>query len=442
MTAPQRIYEPNIIHNPFKWMGIWTPHGWRIHLKRWGNAERLTVSLSGDGRTTFFPEALLDPQTGKVEWSDDLHLPDDPYTDQGIYPCDPRIEYPLDRYRWAISHTLLCYPVADHNLYTHEYTWDLNHGHIQTYFRRHIDMEEGLTDGHDGKTVAVRHRPISTTIEGNVHYTLPNSAVRGVWTEPSKVGTNYYTQRIVQLLPMLNGVYCTAPKSPVVQCHGMYATAAEDPLDMVFDPYTGNCKDLEALQKILLVPFDQPRIGMMRIPIRQHHSSLYEGPIAMPKSLVGIVDNRQIDELQSRLESRFKPGRVGYALANHFDGDGQGASGYCAAFDYNNDGLIGNDDLEVLRSNLGRKVRYNLYLDAYFGGDWLTTSVCLETEHRPGISVIADYEYGGGYDAQAGIIHLLQSPGPNQKVWIEYHYDAPADPGENNIRVHLYREKQ
>ena len=83
---PERIYEPNIIHNPFTWMGIWTPDGWRVHKKRWGKAERFTVRLNGDGKTTFFPGALRDPETNRVEWQDDLHLKDDPFTDAGIYP--------------------------------------------------------------------------------------------------------------------------------------------------------------------------------------------------------------------------------------------------------------------------------------------------------------------------------------------------------------------
>src|SRR4051812_45010582 len=102
---PLRRYEPNILSNPHEWMGIWTPHGWRVHRKRFGKAERLTATLSGDGRTTFFPHALLDPRTQQLEWQDDLHLADDPFTDAGIYPADPRIEHPPGNPRWAVSHT-------------------------------------------------------------------------------------------------------------------------------------------------------------------------------------------------------------------------------------------------------------------------------------------------------------------------------------------------
>ena len=180
LLGKETLAWPNIVHNPLNWMGIWTPQGWRIHRKRWGPAEKITVYLSGDGRTTVFPEALCDPSFGHVAWSDDLHATDDPLTDGGIYPCDPRVEYPVARPRWAISHTLLCFPVADHTLYTHEYVWDLAHGHLHTHFRRHVALEQARTDPHSGRTVTVANVPLSTTIEGNVRYTLPNSAVRGL----------------------------------------------------------------------------------------------------------------------------------------------------------------------------------------------------------------------------------------------------------------------
>jgi len=39
-----------------------------------------------------------------------------------------------------------------------------------------------------------------------------------------------------------------------------------------------------------------------------------------------------------------------------------------------------------------------------------------------------------------GVIRLLNSPGRNQPVWVEYHHDAPAEKGKGNIVVHLYQE--
>lgn len=437
---PERIYEPNIIHNPFSWMGIWTPQGWRVHKKRWGKARRITKVLSGDGRTTFFPEALLDPQTGRVEWSDDLHLKDDSFTDGGIYPSDPRVEYPAGQPRWQVSHTLMVGPVADHNLYTHEYTWDMNHGHLQTHFRRHVVLEEARTDAEDGRTVAVANKPISTTIEGNVLYPLPNSAVRGVWTDPQKTGENLYTRRLTQLFAMHNAVYGTPPHMPVVQCYGMWATEPADPLNELFDADAGECHDEARLIEQLRIPLDAPRIGMLRFAFRTGQSRVYEGPVTLLAASEGIVGEDHLRELRQRIGQRYLHGRVGYAYASQ-SGRGDLFDGYHMKFDLNNDGVIDEQDEQLLAAQLGRTVRYNLYSDAYFGGDWLTTSVCLTPEHTPGTPIIAHYEYGGGYDAAAGVVRLLRTPGPNKPVWVEYHYDAPAGAGENNIVVHLYHEE-
>lgn len=438
---PQRIYEPNIVHNPYPWMGIWTPHGWRVHEKRWGKARRVVKRLSGDGRTTFFPEALRDPQSGRVQWRDDLHLRDDPFTDGGIYPADPRVEYPAGRPRWAISHTLLCYPTADHNLYTHEYTWNMTHGHLQTHFRKHVELEEARTDAKDGLTVCVKNRPISTTIEGNVQYPLPNSAVRGVWDNPQKKGRNYYTQRIVRLMPMHNAVYGITPQVPVVQCHGMWAVLPEDPVDEAFDQETGLCRDEQRLIEQFHIPLDEPKIGMYMPQFCQVASKVYQGEITMVAEHVAKVPPLFLEQLRQRKGARFIPGLVGYAAQHHWDGSSTAVEGYCANFDLNGDGVIDEEDEQRLARHIGRSVRANLYLHAYFGGDWLTTNVCLEPEHRAGIPAIADYDYGGGYDAQAGVVRLLQTPGPDRPVWIEYHHDAPAEAGENNIVVHLYQEE-
>ena len=439
---PLRTYEPNILSNPHEWMGIWTPHGWRVHRKRFGRAERLTVTLSGDGRTTFFPHALIDPRTRRVEWQDDLHLGDDPVTDGGIYPADPRIEHPPSDPRWAVSHTLLCYPVADHTLYTHEYTWDMVHGHVQTHFRRHVELEEARTDAIDGMTVQAKYRPISCSIEGNVHYAMPNSAVRGVWKSPTKSGRNFYTRRTTQLIAMHNAVYAVAPHTPVVQCHGMWAVLPDDRLDAVFDCETGVCTDVQQAIERMHIPLDEPKIAMLMPEFHEVQSTIYQGPVSLVARPETTVPPAHLEQLQSRKGTRFVRGRVGYAAENRFDGnaDGLGVSGYCPQYDLNDDGVIDEADEQRLARHVGRTVRYNLYLAAYFGGDWLSTSVLLEPEHRPGIPAIADYTYGGGYDAQAGVIRLLETPGPDQPVWIEYHYDAPAEAGGNNIRLHLYRE--
>ena len=437
---PDRTYTDNIRHNPFTWMGIWTPHGWRVNPKRWGRAERFAVRLSGDGETTFFEGALRDPRTGRVAWMDDLHMRDDPFTDQGIYPCDPRVEYPVGQPRWAVSHTLLSYPFCDHGLYTHEYTWDMRHGNLQTSFRTHVRLEEARTDAADGRTVRVAHRPISRTIEGNVAYPLPNSAVRGVWGSPDGSGPNYYTRRVVEVLAMHNGVYLITPVSPIVQCYGMWVVRPHDPVHEAFDAETGALRDRDQVIEQFRIPLDEPKIGMIGADFTTHPSRLYEGPVTWLASDFGVVDEPRLTELLNRKGARYARGRVGYATVHHGGGVPEKRA-YDTTWDFNGNGIIDDEDEAILRRHLGRTVRFNLYRHAYFGGDWLTTYVNIGTpEHEPGLPVIADYTYGAGYDAQTGRIRLFETPGPNRPVWIEYFYDAPAAPGEENILLHLYRE--
>lgn len=439
-SLPERVYTDNIRHNPYTWMGIWTPHGWRANPMRWGRAERFTRRLSGDGATTFFEGALRDPQTSRVAWMDDLHLKDDPFTDRGIYPCDPRVEYPPGQPRWAVSHTLLCYPFCDHNLYTHEYTWDMRHGNLETHFRKHVRLEEARTDADDGMTVRVRNRPISRTIEGNVSYPLPNSAVRGVWGARDRSGPNFYTRRTVEMLAMHNGVYLITPVVPVVQCHGLWVVSPDDPVDEVFDRDTGELRDRERLIEEFLIPLDQPKIAMLDVDFTQHPSRLYECDINWLAGNFGEIGEDHLAELLKRKGSRYERGRVGFAAGTHGQGiPGDGA--YDTVWDYDGDGVIDDNDEKVLRDNLGRKVRYNLYRHAYYGGDWLTTYINVGTaEHEPGVPVIADYVHGAGYDAESGVVRLFDTPGPDQPVWVEYFHDAPAEPGDGNILLHLYRE--
>jgi len=438
---PERIYEPNIIHNPRTWMGIWTPHGWRVHRKRWGTAEQFTVRLSGDGRATFFPEALRHPKTGHVEWQDDLHLKDDPFTDVGIYPSDPRVEYPVGNPRWAVSHTLLCYPVADHNLYTHEYTWDMTHGHLQTHFHKHVTAERYMTDSVDGRTVRVSRTPLSLSIEGNVRYPLMNSAVRGVWADPYKTGPNLYTRSVTQHIRMHNGIYMISPHTPVVQCSGVWRVLPGDPVSEVFDPHTGLCTDEQRVIEQFRIPLDEPRAAMVLPEFHPVRSQVYEGPAWMMRRDFATIDQAHLNALRKRMHSAYVPGKVGYSAQHQRGLDMDHYAGYCPQFDLNGNGLIDEEDEYRLAKHLGRDVRLNAYLFAYFGGDWLTSGVNFEPEHEPGAGAIAKYVYGAGYDSTSGTIRLFDTPGPNQPVWVEYYYDAPADAGDGNILVHLFRER-
>jgi len=188
------------------------------------------------------------------------------------------------------------------------------------------------------------------------------------------------------------------------------------------------------------MPLDEPKIGMLDAEFKKVPSKLYETEILNIKNHFGVVGPDHMEQLQQRKGARFLIGRVGYAAQSQFRGECQFGRTYDTTWDYNENGVIDEEDEQILARHIGRKVRYNLYRHAYYGGDWLTTYVNLGTEHQPGTRVIADYVYGGGYDSLSGIVYLLDTPGPDKPVWIEYHYDAPPEAGTDNIVLHLYRE--
>lgn len=428
---PIRWFEPNILSNPLTHFGIWTPRGWRVHAKRWGRARRRTLRLSGDGSTTVFPGVLRGDTSRGIGWTDDLHLRDDPFTDGGIYPADPRVEYPPGRPRWAVSHTLLCYPVADHGLYTHEYTWDLKSGDLRTHFRELV-VERATTDERDGLTVRVPG-PISCPIEGNECYPgLRCSAVRGVWDSSDRSGPNRYASRVVRVLPLANAVYGKIEDGPVVGVNGIYQvdTALEEGLP----------DDFQALGDRFQIPFDVPKLGMIRPPYRRMWSDCYQTEVALPGATHATVGEPFVKAIESRTGSRFVEGHVGFGERGAVGADAIGYAGYNPAFDLNSDGVIDDADALLARRHVGRRVALNHYLGAYFGGDWISTGCLLAPTHEPGIRVVADYVRGVGYDVATGTIRLHATPGPGKPVWVEYLRDVPAVAGDENLVVHVYDE--
>jgi hypothetical protein len=441
-SQPRRWYEPNIVSNPLTHFGIWTPHGWRVHEKRFlGTAERFSLRLIADGVTTHFRGALRNPRTGRVAWRDDLHVRhDDPFTDAGIYPCDPRIESPAGTPRWAVSHTLMCYPVADHSLYTHEYTWDMTSGDLRMHFRQRV-VEQCRTDSIDGMTVRVSHTPISSMIEGNRAEPINNSAVRGVWSNPKQRGDNFYAQRRVCHMQLHNAVYGVPTRTPVLQVHGVYAVTSDDRdvVNAAFDR-EGICIDEQAVIDRMQIPLDEPKLALIRPRYRKVFSACYQTEVSLPDSTHAEVTAERVRAAKTIEGARFAEGRVGFgADASATGRDAIGYAGYDPAFDFDNDGVVSPADIARLEARIGRRVRHNHYLGAYFGGDWISTGCLLSTEHAPGIEVIADYDHGSGYDAEQGVVRLQRSPGKDVPVWVEYHYDAPA-PAGTEIVVHAYRE--
>jgi hypothetical protein len=161
----------------------------------------------------------------------------------------------------------------------------------------------------------------------------------------------------------------------------------------------------------------------------------------MMKRDFATVDAAHVGQLRQRLHSIYTQGKVGYSARTQQGLDMDHYAGYCPQFDLNGNGVIDEEDEYRLARHLGREVRLNGYLFAYFGGDWITSGVNFQPEHNPGQGAIVKYAHGAGYDSTSGTIRLFDTPGPNKPVWVEYHHDMPAAPGDGNILIHLFRER-
>ncbi len=104
-------------------------------------------------------------------------------------------------------------------------------------------------------------------------------------------------------------------------------------------------------------------------------------------------------------------------------------------FDFNHNGVVDEEDEETLRRHVGKRYRVNYYTGAYFGHDWLSVGTSLNPEMRGSEPVLCLWEQGAGYEDEQGVVRLFSTPGRNQRVYVEYHYDRPPDCGSDNIRI-------
>lgn len=421
-------YEDTIISHPQTFFGVWTPEGWKTHRKIFAKTNPQWRTYSGDGATTRFA-ALPKDIANRVHDESDLA------TDGAIYPAEVRVEHPVGRPRWAISHTYLAYPHADQTLYSQEYTVDYAAGSLSTHFRRHVVLEEAVTDQQSGLTVQTRHSPISTVVVGNKSYPLCNSAVRGVWTSAGKEGPNLYTREHVRLCRSLNSIYIPVKESPVVQCHGIWKA---EPRDLPAFDEEGLCLRSDLL-KANGIPLDCPRLGSVGYTLGQARSDFYAGEVELIDAKDIQICADWLPLLRCCRGRRFMEHEVGYAAWGrwHHMEDIFGYPGsYAMLWDFNENGEVDAEDEALLTAHLGRAVRPNYYTAAYFGNDWLSTGVLLEPEMHVQVPVVCAWRQGAGYDAQNGVVRLFDSPGPGQRVFLEYHYDAPAEEESDNILVH------
>ena len=396
--------------------------------------------LSGDGEKTTFP--LRYPIMDRV------HDRDDPFCDGGIFRSDPKVEYPHGTRRWAVSHTFLSYPITDGALYDKEYIWDVRTNTITTHFHEHVLLEPARTDA-SGLRVEVARRPISTGVYVRAnHFTKRcTSAVRGVWDNPEKQGKNYYSRRTVILTERQMIIYFPSKHQPILNQCGVWEVDESEHPERFFDAQ-GICTAPDSVIEELRIPLHEPKImaGAWKLEQTDLGHIHFEAGRALPGS-VTLVNNFQPvpppEYIGPLMGSRFVPGFVGYAAHETKDeGDRPpeyaAGVGYSGFRDINDDGQIGEWERDFLREHQGEVWRVNVGDAGYFGVGWLSPGLgSAIIAKQPYRRFVASYDYGGGYDPDAGGIDLLDSPGPNREVFVEYHYDAPAAPGEN-IKVHLH----
>ena len=393
--------------------------------------------LSGDGVTTTF--RLRHPLNEYV------HDIEDPFCDRGIFRSDPKVEYPLGRRRWAVSHTYLAYPITDGAMYDKEYTWDAQTNTLTTHFHEHVRLEPARTDA-TGWAVQTARRPISTGVYVRANYFTkrPTSAVRGVWDNPEKRGKNYYTRRDVILTGPQLICYFRSRHEPIVNQLGIWEVEDAEQPERFFDAQ-GFCTDPDGVIRELRIPLHEPKILAAHIQLEKAETGFcdFEAPGNAGDTEVLVNNFASVpgpEYLAPHLGARFEAGAVGYAAREPgTERVGQKEFGYVGYRDVNSDERIDAWEEDFLRRHQGEIWRANVGDWGYFGVGWLSTGYGLAiTRERPYHRYVAAYDYGGGYDPDRGLIHLLESPGAHRDVYVEYHYDAPAEAGKDNIKVYLH----
>lgn len=384
--------------------------------------------FSGDGHTRTFK--------AKHKLYDHIHDRADRYSDCGIFKSDPKLEYPLGRRRWANSHTFLSFRIPDGALYGHEYTYSVEENTITTHFHHHVAMEEATVNP-DGRTVTVERTPISTGVEvrGNTFSRRCSSAVRGVWDNPGKAGTNYYVRRANVLTSPKRLIYFRPLHEPVVNQLGIWHVAEEEQPERFFDE-AGLCRDIEGVVEELLIPLHEPKVLCWSLERYEPRGSGDRFAQRLPEAMrVDLTPVPPVAALDRWMGAYFEHSRCGNAGIERGD-----STGYDCGHDLNSDGVIDEADRDLLARHAGAVYRMNIGDYGYFGFNWLSTG------NRPRnalhgqapVRYVCAYDYGGGYEPETGVVRLLEPMTPGRKVYVEYFHDAPAAEGRDNIRAYLH----
>ena len=385
--------------------------------------------FSGDGHTTAFKP--------KTKITDHVHDFLDTFCDFGIFLSNPKIEYPPGKRRFADSHTYLNFQIADGSLYDKEYTWNLNENIIYTHFHEHA-FEEAFVNP-DGMSITVSKKPISTGVEvrGNTFTKQCTSAVRGVWDNPFKNGMNYYTQR-ANILTGYKRIYYFAPlHNPIVNQLGIWPVDEQEHPERFFNN-TGNCLDVDAVVEKLLIPLHEPKI--LAWSLEQYVPEGLHDKFAsriLPKLQAELTPVPSANTLDDVLGVRFEHSRCG--SAGTFQNN---INGYINGWDLNSDGKIDEKDKAILAKHAGEVYRLNIGDYGYFGTNWLSIGNQPRSKnwniYDDRILYVCAYDYGAGYNSDAGTVQLFQKLPAGTKLYVEYFYDAPPAPGKDNIKVYLH----
>lgn len=385
--------------------------------------------FSGDGETTVF-----EPKHRIV---DHVHDFADRFSDFGIFLSNPKVEYPLGRRRWANSHTFLAFQIPDGALYGHEYHWDLETNTIHTHFHEQVSCEPAVVNP-DGRSVTVGRRPISTGVEvrGNVLSRRCSSAVRGVWSDAGRQGPNHYVRRANVLMPLRALYYFRPLHEPVVNQLGIWDVDAGERPERFFRA-DGTCNDETGVIEELLIPLHEPKVLCWTVqPYTPAGADDRFTRRLPPHKRVDLSPVPPPEFLDPYLDVPFVHSHCGTAgVEQHND------NGYHCGYDINSDGIIDRRDREILDRHRGQVYRMNVGDYGYFGFNWLSLgnrprSHDLTADPR---LYICAYDYGAGYDADAGVVQLFDPLPPGQRVYVEYFHDVPPASGRDNVKVYLHR---
>jgi hypothetical protein len=385
--------------------------------------------FSGDGHTTTFK-----PKTKIV---DHVHDFLDTFCDFGIFRSNHKIEYPISKRRFADSHTYLNFQIADGSLYDKEYTWNLAENTIHTHFHEYA-FEEAIVNP-DGMSVTVLQKPISTGVEvrGNILTKQCTSGVRGIWDNPSKTGTNYYIRRANILTGYKQIYYFTPLHTPIVNQLGIWPVDEMEHPEQFFD-IKGNCLDVDAVVDNLLIPLHEPKVlawSLEQYAPEGPHDKFASRILPKLQSELTPVPPAQI--LDHAMGTRFEHSRCGSAgiFQNNING-------YINGWDINSDSIIDEKDKAILAKHAGKVYRLNIGDYGYFGTNWLSIGNHPRSKnwdiYNDRILYICAYDYGAGYNSDAGTVQLFQKLPAGKKLYVEYFHDAPAACGKNNVKVYLH----